>query len=145
MQFSMQHGIFSLSVVGSMKFAYKLDEFERTMDARFSLPRAYPFTLGHLSLCTPFPLSATPVHRSVPAHTIFWPLPSDFPLRSHTLITLAGLDAEENMVLSFVVGKNGRKLDYYNFGEISLRVSCFGFSLLSKNRSHLHYILIFLV
>jgi len=77
-----------------MKFASKLDELERTMDASFSPPRAYPFTL-----------SLTTVHRSVPAHTIFWPLPSDFSLRSHSLITPAGLDAEENMVLSWIVGK----------------------------------------
>jgi hypothetical protein len=50
-------------------------------------------------LWTPFKLSATPVHSSFPAHTIFWLLTFDIPLRSQNLITLAGLDAEENMVL----------------------------------------------
>jgi len=115
------------------------------MHARFSPPpRAYPFTLGDLSLCrvcTPFKLSATPVHRSVPAHTILWPLPSDFPLRSHILITLAGQDAEENMVLSFIVRKYKKlpKASFLQFCESSKRVSCFGFSLSSKNSCHLHH------
>jgi len=102
----MQHRIFSLSVVESMKFYQNLMNLSGQWTPDLAPPPSLSIharRVGDLSFCTPFTLSATLVRRSVPAHTIFWPLPSNFSLRSHTLITLDGPDAEENMVLSVIV------------------------------------------